>query len=361
MQSDFAEHGRLVMESLAVPEVPLATIRRRSRAARSLARAQAVVALILVLCAAGTGVSLGAKIYDGMKVWLSGSKAALVVDSFTMLREPMDAEFRAIIARATFPVVLPVGLPQGTHIARVFFAPADHPSTLTVEYVNDHPRVRAGFTLLDPAIVNVPNALLPTGSTHTTFHRTDTWRAGNEVVLIPRGVLAEQQLRRIRAAMVTTTPAASLAENEAGLSRIVMLGGSVRIALAERYRSGSASSVLVDPDLKRSIPRLAALGKPMLDGRRTFVSNIRYVNGEPDYRKARGTASDAVAIPATGVRAIAAVLRDEGSCVCEVLYRFPRHGISQVWLIPVRGLADVRSYAVDERDERVTPDAAAER
>lgn len=268
----------------------------------------------------------------------------------------MDAEFRAIIARATFPVVLPVGLPQGTHIVRVFFTPADHPSTLTVEYENDRPRIRAGFTLLDPAIVNVPNALLPAGSARPSFQPTESWRAGNEVVIVPSGVVAAQQLGRIRAAMAATTPAASLAENEPYLARILVLGGSLRVDRARKLAAmPDASSVLLDPNEKRAITRLAALGKPMLDGRRTFISNIRYVNGEPDYSRARGTASHAIAIPAAGVRAIAAVLRKDGSCDCEVFYRSPGHGLAWVWMIPVRGPADMRAYAVDERTGRVTP------
>lgn len=358
MQSDFAARGRLARARLAAPDVPLDAIVRRSRAAHARARLVAVMApaalVVAAIAVAGTGA--GAKIASSVHLWLSGGEATLRVTSFSGARAPLRSEFHAAIANATFPVLLPVGLPADTRVQAVYASPIGHPSMLLISYLNGRTGLKASIGLADPAAVEMGRRFSTMNAgPHAAVY---DWRAGGEVVFAAKDQLPSGLAEGIKAAMAQTTPAASIAANDAMLSNIVALGQTDRIALAERYRTPGAANVLIDAQQTRSLPHLAARGEPMRDSRIFRVLSFPYVNGEPDYAHAKGWNAQRVAIPPSGVRAIAAALRARGGasadCGCEVLYSKPSAAAYDVTTIPMSGADGVRRYAVDATTFAVT-------
>lgn len=354
MSSDFSAQGRSARALIDVPEVPIASIRARSRAARAQQRMRiaAACATLLVAVAVGAGTGAGAKLYFSVRVWLSGGKAAVTVSSFDGVREPTSAEFRDAIAHATFPVVLPTGLPAGTRVTHLFSTPAGHPSALFISYANDQTRKNVSFVLVDPAVVDLGGQLMKMqGASPSEMY---DWRAGNEVVLVPKTIPAAEA-DSIKAAMQTATPADSLAATEPMLATVIVLGDPGRLQLAERYRPQSGRSVLIPRDQLRSVAALARQGAPIRDMRVFHVTKFPYVNGVPDYAHAKGWNARTVAVPPGGVRAIDAVLRsarsagENGDCGCEVLFDQTSPTAYAIWLISLSGAGDVRHYTVDAR------------
>ncbi|HEX3464656.1 MAG TPA: hypothetical protein VHS78_11465 [Candidatus Elarobacter sp.] len=352
MSFDFSAKGRSARATIAVPEVPLNAIRARSRAARAHERTMRIAAVCtaLVVVALGAGTGAGAKLYSTVRVWVSGEKASITVSSFDGVREPTSAEFHDAIAHATFPVVLPVGLPPGTHVTHVFSTPARHPSALVISYVNDRTGLKASFVLVDPKVVQLGGTLLRMQS--ASPRDVYDWRAGGELVLLPKTVPAAEA-DRLKAAMQTATPDGTLRATEPMLATISALGGPNRLELAERYAPRNGRSALIDRNQTRSVAALAAQGRPFLDMRVFHVTDVPYVNGAPDYARAHGWNARTVAIPPGGVRAIAAVLRSArgagGDCACEVLFNQPNAAAYRIWTIPLSPSADVKAYEVDAR------------
>ena len=160
MGSDFSAMGRSARELIPVPPVPLQSIRGSSHRARARGRMQTIAACAAVsLCALGAGA--GAKMYHDAQVWLSGGKITATVHSGVLMHQPTAAELRKAIARATFPVVFPVGVPAGSRVYMVTLAPAERPSMITVSYQNERSGFKASFALLDPAVVDSNDASLP--------------------------------------------------------------------------------------------------------------------------------------------------------------------------------------------------------
>lgn len=354
MSYDFSAQGRSARALIDVPELPIATIRARSRASRARERMRiaAACAALLVAVAVGAGTGAGAKLYSSVRVWLSAGKAAVTVSSFDGVREPTSAEFRNAIAHATFPVVLPTGLPAGTRVTQVFSTPAGHPSALVIAYANDRTRTDFSFVLVDPAVVELGGQLVTMqGASPTDM---DNWRAGHEVVLMPKRLSAAEAVR-IKAAMQKATPAETLAATEPMLPTVIVLGDPGRLQLAERYRPQSGRSILVPRDQLRSIAALARRGAPIRDTRVFRVTEFPYANGVPDYAHAKGWNARTIAVPPGGVRAIDAVLRSargggaNGYCGCEVLFNQAGPTSYAIWTIPLSGPADVRRYTVDAR------------
>ncbi|MDB5068972.1 MAG: hypothetical protein JWM87_83 [Candidatus Eremiobacteraeota bacterium] len=360
MDSDFSTMGRSARELIPVPALPLESIRSRSHRVRARGRMRAFVAFAAVsLCALGAVGGVGAKIYHGAQVWLSGGQVTSMVDSGILMRQPTAAELRNVIARATFPVVFPVGVPAGSRVYMVTLAPADHPSMITVSYQNDRSGFKASFALLDPAVVNSGDAALPGGSApplRAAYH----WRAGGETVAVLKNLISLRDANRIEAAMAEASPAGSLAVTEAMLPKMTVLGATVRLAIAERYRSANGRSVLLDQAYLRTIPLLVQRGRPLIDSRIAYITQIAYAHG--DIAKGVSRQPKDIAISAGGVRAVDAVLRSTGTahdrdCGCEILFNQPSASVYWIWKIPFSGSAGVSKYSVDARTFAVTPAA----
>lgn len=361
MDSDFSAMGKAARALIPVPKLPIDSIRARARSATTRDRLRA-----LIVCGAigiailGTGAAVGEKVYDGVRVWLSGGNAALTVRSLVMVREPTLSDLRKVVSRATFPIVFPVGVPAGTRVTMILFAPAERPNFVEVQYRNERANFNVGFFLVDSATVNNNHATLPTGPwLRLPFHAGYQWRVGRETVLVPKFArISSRALNQIEAAMVKASPAGSLPLIGTMLRKVTLLGARPALAdIAEHYAPLSGRSVLLDPQLTRRIPSLAEQGKPVVDDRTIYLSNIPSVHGEPDYSKATLRWPTVIVVSAAGVRAIEAVLRftsNPGDCDCVILFN-QRRTTYWVWKIPLSAASRVQKFSVDAKNFVVTP------
>ena len=136
MPPDFAEAGRRFEAAIAVPELPIASIRDRSRKRRAQRRSHLVVACTLAALALLASGSVLAARTSGMRIWLSGNHATGTITSFASITNPTPEDLRRIVGDATFPVVLPLGMPPGLHLKLLVFSPTDHPNVVMVQYEN---------------------------------------------------------------------------------------------------------------------------------------------------------------------------------------------------------------------------------
>jgi hypothetical protein len=126
------------------------------------------------------------------------------------------------------------------------------------------------------------------------------------------------------------------------------LAEDVRLDVAERYASPDGSSVLVGDQYLPTVWRLASASKPLLDNR-----VIRFRNFTPVNQRIIRTAdepSSKIAVPADGVRAIAAVLRareNRAGCRCEIVFHQRDGGTYRMWKIPLAPSARITKYVVD--------------
>lgn len=360
MGSDFSAMGKAARALIPVPELSMDSIRARSHSAAARDRVRALIVCGAIrLAVLGAGAAVGEKLYDGVRVWLSGGKAALTVRSLVMVREPTASDLRDVVARATFPIVFPVGVPAGTRVTMILFAPAERPNFVEVQYRNERTNFNVGFSLIDSATVNTNEATLPTGSWRPPFQAGYQWRVGRETVLVPKFArISLHDVNRIEAAMMKASPEGSLALIGTMLRKVMVLGVTPELAdIAERYAPPSGRSVLLDPQLIRRIPSLVQQGKPVVDDRTIYFSNIPSVHGEPDYSRATLHWPRVIVISAAGVRAIDAVLRFTGTrddCDCEILFNQPSNATYWVWKISMSASPTARKYSVDAKTFAVT-------
>jgi hypothetical protein len=353
MRADFSAMGRAARELIAAPVVPMEAIRGRAQAARVRDRARMLIACAaLAIGALGATVGLDARIYEGIRVWLSGGKAAIEVRSLVLISNPTAPDLRRAVAHATFPVILPVGVPGGSRIIHMGFAPAVRPDAVFVQYRNPRVNFNVGFLLVDSTDVSAAQAFMPTGVAKPRFGDVYQWRVGSETVIVPqKASISADDVRRVEAAMMKTTPSDSLAANEAMLYRITVLGGFYGVAdIAERIAPSEGPSVLVDRGHLTLIPSLTEQNKPLLDTRTVHLSDIPTVNGRPDYSRATLYWPRIVAVPASGVRAIATVLRSTSTglrCQCEILFHQPNPQRYWIWTIPTSAGAPMKKYFVE--------------
>ena len=358
MASDFSATGRAARALISVPEVPMGEIRVRSRKAATRERALIIVGGAMSLVVLGAGIAVGAKVYDGVRVWLSGGEAAVAVRSMVMVRQPMASDLRNVAASATFPIVFPVGLPAGTRVSMIMFSPAERPNHITLQYRNARTKFHAGFSLFDSASIHANDATQPAGAERPPFRAAYHWQVGRETVLVLKTSISIHEADRIEAAMTQVSPASSLTSTELMLRKVTVLGGSSELAdVAELYAQVTSGCVLLDEQKVRDIPRLVKQGKPVLDTRTVYLSNIPSVHGEPDFSKATLTWPKVVVIPVRGVRAIEAVLRStkvHANCACEILFKQADDETYWIWKIPQSGSAATK-YVVDAKTRVVTP------
>ena len=352
MHSDFSTKGRSAMESIPVPALPLDAIRLRSRRARVRGRVQ-IMAACAALSIGAIGAGVGAKIIDGVHVWLVGGKATSVVRSGVLLRKPMPADLRSAIAHATFPVIFPVGVPAGSRVNMVTVAPMKRPSEITIAYEGG--RFHGVFALIDPAVID--GDAVPSDPALPAMRSVEHFRVGGEVVVVLAGSASPADLDRIKVAMAHSSPSESFGITATMLPQIMVLGGTVRLGAAEHARPPNGRSVLLDEQAVRSVAGLVRKAKPMYDWRITSIDKVTYKDGAMD----KGVVVPkpaVVAISAGGIRAIDAVLRsrpDRYRCGCEMLFNQPSSTTYWVWTISMSGPERATRYAVDAKTFAVTP------
>ena|ERR1700736_3720158 len=362
MQPDFSSKGKVARDLIAVPELHMESIRRRSHVvtARSRIRALALCGAIFLIVL-GTSVGFGAKIYDGVRIWLTGGKAAVVVNSLVLVREPTASDVRKVVARATFPVILPTGVPAGTQVSMLMFAPAEHPNSITIAYRNEVANFNVGVSLFDSSVVNTAAAMLPTGSARPPFRQGYQWQIGRETVLVRKEDVSVALADKIKMAMMKASENDSLAVTDGMLHTVTVVGRAPRLAdTAERYAPPHSSSVLLDREQIRQLSDRSLRNKPVLDTRTVYLSNIPSVHGEPDYSKAMLRWPKTIVISVGGVRAIEAVLRStsaRGDCSCEILFDQPNPATYWVWRLPLSAAVSVKKYAVNAKTfaVKITP------
>jgi len=283
----------------------------------------------------------------------------VTIRSFVMVREPTASDLRQVVERATFPIVFPVGAPAGTRMTMLMFSPADRPNFVEVQYHNERANFKVGFSLVDSSTINTNEATLPTGSWRQPSYAGYQWRVGRETVLVPKFArISLRDVDRIKAAMIKASLASSLALTDPLLRKITVLGARPQLAdLAERYAPPTGRSVLLDPELTWRIPTLAKQGKPVVDDRTIYLTNIPTAHGEPDYSKATLHWPMVILISSAGVRAINAVLRftDEPSnCRCVILFNEPPGATYWIWKFPLSASSKVQKFRVGAKTLTVT-------
>ncbi len=356
MPYDFSATGKAAMGRIPVPNLSMDAIRSASRAATQRERTQRFALCgLIVLASLGAAVAV-ARVYDGVHIWLSGGKAAATVRSMALLKYPMASDVQRIASNATFPVVMPVGLPAGTRIHQIMYSPSAHPNTIFVQIQSARGDSKGGFFLLDPSSVDPDTTTLP-AATRPSLREVEQWKIGGETVL---AYAFASDRASIKAQMSASSPSESLAASRPMLWRVEILGQATSAVAnrAERLAPTSSRSVLLDRGHLKSLTGLLAQNKPMLDAREVFLSDIPQTSNGPNYMKAKYAWPKTVAVDARGLRAIAAALRAAGktttNCDCEVLFDRPNDAAYWIWLIPRTGSAPAAKFSVDATTFGVT-------
>uniref|UniRef100_E6Q3D0 Uncharacterized protein n=1 Tax=mine drainage metagenome TaxID=410659 RepID=E6Q3D0_9ZZZZ len=346
---------------MSVPELPVASIRTRLRDAHTRHRSHVLIACALATIAVlGSGTLLAAMMFGGVRVWLSGDRAAVDMTSFALILNPNADDLRRVTTDATFPVVLPVGIPKGMHMNTLIFSPADHPNFIEVMYRNSQTDARSGqFLLLDSSTLNHGEApTLPNGESLPAGKVTH-WSVGRESVI----VLGAGQYAAMKSAMSGITPAESLARTLPMLYRITLLAEQDKRAdEAEAIAPAEGQSVLLDRGHLGDIARLARSNKPVVYTRETVFEPHPSVAGKPDFAHAKRHFITTTAVSAGGVRAIAAVLAS-GACgstgttrsslTCQILINERSGRAYWIWVLPLNTSSAPTKYVVDSTTFRV--------
>ncbi len=361
MPFNFAEAGKHVQTEMPVPELPIASIRNRLRDANTRHRSHVLIACALAAIAVlGSGTLLAAMLLGGVRVWLSGNKAAVDMTSFALILNPNADDLRRVTTDATFPVVLPVGISKGMHMNALVFSPADHPTFIEVMYRNSQTDARSGqFLLLDSSTLNHGAApTLPNGE-KLPAGKVTHWSVGRESVI----VLGAGQHAAMKAAMSGITPAESLARTLPMLYRTIILADQDKLAdEAAAIAPAEGQSVLLDRGHLGEIARLARSNKPVVYTRETIFEPHPSVAGKPDFAHAKRHFITTTAVSAGGVRAIAAVLAS-GACgstgttrsgrSCQILIDERSGRAYWIWVLPFNASSAPTKYVVDRTTFRV--------
>lgn len=343
MHADFSTAAKNARAQIVVPAVDVDAIRNRSRRAGLGARLRALAASSAVaLGILGTAAALAANFLPGVHVWFIGNKAVATVQSFAIVRHPMARDVRRIVASAAFPVVLPADVPRGTRVLGMMYSPAEHPVMLTIQYRDASGKEILGVTIIDDAKVARDRALMPNGPSQGVVTTAgQLWHIEHETVGAKSRFLSAAQMDAIHTAMQSASPEQSLAQFEALLPRISVQNVSPAIAdVAERHAS-AGNNVLLGKWEIHQIPNIAAKGKALRDARTVFLTNIPQVHGQPDYRNATLFWPKSIAIPAEGVRVVAAALQRSHigpACGCAILVHWTGTGPYTVQKIDVKTL-----------------------
>ncbi len=312
-----------------------------------------------MLLISGVGAAYGQKMYEGVRLWLSGGRAAIAVSGFAMVRQPMASDVRDAIARATFPVLLPVGLPAGTRLNMMMYSPADRPSGITILYGGTLPTsARFGLSVVDSTTVNTDFATMPDGTARPKRSEVYQWQVGSETVIVSKEHISLEVVNRIKAAMLKSSSAQSLKLTESIARKVWLQPGALTLASAAERDAPDGRGVILDQQHIGWIPGLAMRGQPLVDSRTVFLTNIPTVNGEPDYSKATLSWPKHVVVSAGGVRAIAAVLHHagiRGHCNCGVLFDQTLATTYSVSIISLSAPHATKNFTVDDKTFAVVP------
>jgi hypothetical protein len=359
MPSDFAEAGIRLNDAIAVPEAPLSSIRNRSREKSAQHRSHLLIACALaILATVGSGVVLAEKM-SGIRIWLSGNNVTVALHSLATIKNPNAKDLRRVLSGATFPVVLPVGIPAGMRLNRIIFAPPDHPNVISLEYRDGKNTLGWEFVLADASAVE-HGAIPPLMKSETVRQ----WNVGSETVIMTHpGEFAGQP--EIEAAMLRSTPSESFEQTLPALYRITLPDSDSNSFKLQDFANSIApvdgQSVLLGRDILSLAVDLARGRKPLVVPRMTTLNNIPTASGKPDLGNASTHMEKDVAVSADGVRAIAAVLatRACGSAPqfrCAVLFNDRVGRPYRIWVLPLPSPASPVKYSVDSKTFHVELD-----
>lgn len=363
MPFDFAEVGKRLETTIPVPELSIASIRNRAQTESAQHRARVLItSVIAALAILGSGTVLAAINYGGVRLWLSGNNAAVVIHSFTNIQDPTAGDLRRISANATFPVVFPASIPKGMHLRMLLVSPANHPNFIYLQYRNGRSGSAWGFPLFDSSHVNAGEVPpMPNGEKPISGPVTQ-WTIGRETIVTTEpGIVSH--LAEIKDAMSRLTPAQSLAQTLPTLYRITVLGGLDSVAdAAEKIAPAQGHSVLVDRGNLAQVATLAREHKPLLSIRTVTVDNLPTVAGKPDFAHQSSHFTKEIALSADGVYALAAVLSSKacgsgarmgGSFTCEMLINERPGRAYWIWVLPVNASKSPIKYVVDPATFRI--------
>lgn len=357
MSCDFAAEAKRARAQLSIPDVPLQQILMQSAQARKQNKLRTLVlSAAISLATVGTAAAFGNTIYSGVRLWLSGNNTAVTIQSFAITHEPTAADLKAVIGRASFPVILPAGLPKGTHLRSLKYAPAERPDVIFVDYRNDRTKFHTGFALFAPdAVKNA--ATLPAASTLRASGGIYSWKTGQETVVVLKRAISRNGAAAVQAAMAHASPQSSLAQTQPMLSRALILGLAKSLPdIAQRYAHQSGQTAVLGPRLVQSIHKLAAAGRPLRDPRTAYLTKIPFKHGLPDYAKATVQWPFVVAVPLSGVRAIDAVLARSGRpcSQCAVVLNRQNALNFSVWVVAPNAPYPEKRYSVNVKTLVVT-------
>lgn len=357
MLSDFSAAAKRAQARIVVPDAPLERIRTSvsSRRQRGKVRALVCSAAITLACA-GTAAAFG--LYNGVHIWFAGNKTAVAVRSLALVREPQERDLRDVVSRATFPVVLPVGLPAGTHVWKMTYAPAEHPTMVELSYINAATGFRTGVTLFDSSAVN--GGSVPATAMWRPSADVYKWQAGRETVVVVKSALSAANQRRMETAMASASPESSLRATIPMLSTATILNIAPDAGeVAARYMPKNGRTVVLGRRFPETIARILKHRRALRDTRTTYLTNIPSKDGAPDYAHATlQWPNTGTVIPADGIRAIDAVYRIagiRGDCGCMTFFNeLPGSQTYRIWIL--RGTppnVTLRKYRIDEKSLRV--------
>jgi hypothetical protein len=342
MRFDFSTAGRAARDTIPVPAIPYDAIRRRSDKADFRARSQLLaVCFAVALIGVSTATGLAQKTLAGVRIWLSGGKAALAVDSFVMVRDPLPTDVQRVIDSASFVPVLPTRFPPGTHVSMLMYSPPSQSNTISLQYLNDRTGYHSGLTVVATSAIergSAPSTAVSRGAY--------SWRVGDETVVIPREHANDAQIHSLRTDLSSAQPRTFQASL---LRTVTVLGAPPPVADAVQVYAGPGS-VLIGSQFVGEIPRLAKANQPLLDSRIVTLTNIPSEGGVPDYSKATLHWSSRAAVPSDGIKAVDAVLRaSKPNCRCAVLYSDEAGGAYKVALVASSPPYAAVRYSVSKR------------
>jgi hypothetical protein len=356
MPVEFASAAKSARSQIPVPPLNINAIREQARASGLRERLRAaVLSSTIGIAALGTAAALASNA-GGVRVWLFGNKTAAVVDSFAQVREPMPADVRAIVNRASFAVLLPARVPRALRVQWIAYAPADRPNFVQIQYRDPAGKQSASVAIIETTAIQTGSAALPPGVTLERLKQGRHWRAGSETVLLG-GDISATEAAMIRSAMRNETPAQGIADLDSHLRKMIVLGVDAQFADSIEKFVPPGRDVLFNQRGIALIRRLAGHGQPLRDYRTVDMVNVPSVNGQPDYAQATLRWPNIIAIPAAGVRAIAAVLRATGTtsaCNCAIFFHQGSRSEYWVWKIAPSTPPHIAKYVVNARTLKVS-------
>lgn len=340
MPADFSTAAKAARLQITVPPVDIEVIRARSAGSGARARLRRLVLSVAISLGVLGAAAAFASIGGGVHLWLTGTGVSAIVESFATVRDPVAADVKRIVSRATFPAVFPVGIPRTARSWWIAYSPADRPDMITIQYRDAIGKPFLSVTLVDNAKIRRDIGLMPAGPAQAVSTKGVHWQIGGETVIAQSRRVSGIDITRIKAAMQTESPAHSQAVFEATLPRMLIEQVQPRVAAAAERLTQPGKNVLLGKWDIHQIPTLAAKDQALRDGRTVNITDIPQVHGKPDYRHARLQWPNAIAIPAHGVRTVAAALRSANigpNCDCAILVNENRRAYA-VWKIDAKTL-----------------------